>query len=100
MSIRLRLVPISEKSSKTGSANVPDRSGWIDARDPNTKIRRLDSKSDFVRIEIGEALARGIPVVPVILDWASKLCNVPRKSYSLGYEVGYKDFQRIQEILR
>jgi formylglycine-generating enzyme required for sulfatase activity len=42
--------------------------GWIDARDPKTKMRRLDSKSDFVRIEIGEALARGIPVVPVILD--------------------------------
>ena len=28
------------------------------------------------------------------------VCNVPRKSYSLGYEVGYKDFQRTQEILR
>jgi formylglycine-generating enzyme required for sulfatase activity len=44
--------------------------GWIDARDPKTEMRRLDSKSDFVRIEIGEALARGIPVVPVILDGA------------------------------
>jgi hypothetical protein len=33
----------------------------------------LDSKSDFVRIEIGEALARGIPVVPVILDDAPTL---------------------------
>jgi Hsp70 protein/TIR domain-containing protein len=42
--------------------------GWIDARDPKTKGRRLDSKNDFVRIEIGEALARGIPVVPVLLD--------------------------------
>jgi hypothetical protein len=39
---------------------------------------------------------------PVAWDmmWASKLCNIPRKSYSLGYEVGYKDFQRTQEILR
>jgi hypothetical protein len=42
--------------------------GWIDARDVKTKMRRLDNKSDFVRIEIGEALKRGIPVVPVILD--------------------------------
>jgi Hsp70 protein len=42
--------------------------GWLDARDPKTNRRRLDSKSDFVRIEIGEALARGIPVVPVLLD--------------------------------
>ena len=42
--------------------------GWMDARDPKTKRRRLDNKNDFVRIEIGEALARGIPVVPVLLD--------------------------------
>jgi formylglycine-generating enzyme required for sulfatase activity len=42
--------------------------GWIDARDPKTQQRRLDNESDFVRIEIGEALARGIPVVPVLLD--------------------------------
>src|SRR5262249_6761920 len=42
--------------------------GWIDARDPKTKRRRLDNNSDFVRIEIDEALARGIPVVPVLLD--------------------------------
>jgi formylglycine-generating enzyme required for sulfatase activity len=42
--------------------------GWIDATDPKTARRRLDNPSDFVRIEIGEALARGIPVVPVLLD--------------------------------
>src|SRR5262249_39613188 len=42
--------------------------GWIDASDPKTKGRRLDNPSDFVRIEIGEALARDIPVVPVLLD--------------------------------
>jgi hypothetical protein len=42
--------------------------GWIDASDPKTKERRLDSPSDFVRIEIGEALARDIPVVPVLID--------------------------------
>jgi len=42
--------------------------GWIDARDPKTGQRRLDNPSDFARIEIGEALARGIPVVPVLID--------------------------------
>jgi hypothetical protein len=42
--------------------------GWINATDPNTGLRRLDNPSDFVRIEIGEALARDIPVVPVLLD--------------------------------
>jgi hypothetical protein len=43
-------------------------SGWIDESDPNTGRRRLDDRGDFVRIEIGEALARGIPVVPVLID--------------------------------
>jgi formylglycine-generating enzyme required for sulfatase activity len=42
--------------------------GWIEATDPKTKSRRLDNPSDFVRIEIGEALARDIPVVPVLID--------------------------------
>ncbi|MBX3576617.1 MAG: TIR domain-containing protein [Rhizobiaceae bacterium] len=33
--------------------------------------RRLDSKTDYVRIEIAAGLARGIRVVPVLLDGAS-----------------------------
>jgi formylglycine-generating enzyme required for sulfatase activity len=41
---------------------------WLNATDPKTKGRRLDDPSDFVRIEIGEALVRGIPVVPVLID--------------------------------
>jgi TIR domain len=44
--------------------------GWIDSSDPKSKGLRLDNPSDFVRIEIGEALARDIPVVPVLLDGA------------------------------
>jgi hypothetical protein len=42
----------------------------MDATDPRTGRKRLDNPSDFVRIEIGEALARGIPVVPVLIDGA------------------------------
>jgi hypothetical protein len=42
--------------------------GWINAIDPKTSSRRLDNPNDFVRIEIGEALARDIPVVPVLID--------------------------------
>ncbi|HEX5998436.1 MAG TPA: toll/interleukin-1 receptor domain-containing protein [Hyphomicrobiaceae bacterium] len=42
--------------------------GWIDAIDQATGQRRLDSPSDFVRIEIAAALARSIPVVPILLD--------------------------------
>jgi formylglycine-generating enzyme required for sulfatase activity len=41
---------------------------WLNATDPKTKGRRLGNPSDLVRIEIGEALARGIPVVPVLID--------------------------------
>ena len=44
--------------------------GWMDATDPKTGQRRLDNPRDFVRIEIGEALAREIPVVPVLIDGA------------------------------
>ena len=43
---------------------------WIDARDLQTGQRRLENPSDFVRIEIGQALGRDIPVVPVLLDGA------------------------------
>jgi formylglycine-generating enzyme required for sulfatase activity len=42
--------------------------GWLNATDPKSKGRRLDNPSDLVRIEIGEALACGIPVVPVLID--------------------------------
>jgi formylglycine-generating enzyme required for sulfatase activity len=45
-------------------------SDWIDVRDPETGQPRLNSPSDFVRYEIGEALRRNISVVPVLLDGA------------------------------
>jgi hypothetical protein len=41
---------------------------WAKALDPKTGLRRLENPDDFVRIEIGTALNRGVPVVPVILD--------------------------------
>lgn len=40
---------------------------WLDAKEPNG-TRRLDNPNDFVRIEIAEALRRGIPVVPILLE--------------------------------
>ena len=45
-------------------------SGWASANDPKTGRRRLENPNDFVRIELREALARNIPVVPVLLDGA------------------------------
>ena len=44
--------------------------GWVSATDPRTGQPRLMNAGDFVRIEIAEALARDIPVVPVLLDGA------------------------------
>jgi formylglycine-generating enzyme required for sulfatase activity len=42
---------------------------WVDARDEQGQ-RRLDNPNDFVRIEIEAALARKIPVVPLLIDGA------------------------------
>jgi TIR domain len=41
--------------------------GWLDARDEKDQ-RRLEIPDDFVRIEIGTALKRGIRVIPVLLE--------------------------------
>jgi len=40
---------------------------WLDAKDEAGR-RRLDNPDDFVVIEIAAALARNIPVIPVLLD--------------------------------
>ena len=42
---------------------------WLTVKD-ETGQRRLDNPNDFVVIEIGAALARNIPVVPVLVDEA------------------------------
>ena len=41
--------------------------GWLDAHDENGN-RRLENANDFVRIEVGAALKRGIPVIPILLE--------------------------------
>jgi hypothetical protein len=45
--------------------------GWATAADPKSGTLRLHNPQDFVRIEIRKALARNIPVVPIILDGAA-----------------------------
>jgi hypothetical protein len=40
---------------------------WLDISDENGS-RRLDNPNDFVRVEIGTALKRDIPVVPILLN--------------------------------
>lgn len=43
--------------------------GWLDVTDAQGQ-RRLDDPGDFVRLEIEEALARNIPVIPLRVDGA------------------------------
>jgi formylglycine-generating enzyme required for sulfatase activity len=83
---------------------------WLDVRDPQTGHRRLDNPSDFVRIEIGEALARDIPVVPVLLDGAAlpqvhqlpdalkELCD--RQAEFVEYRTFDADVERLIKKLR
>ena len=49
---------------------------WIDTRDGKTGSRRIDNPEDWVRIEIERALARNIPVIPVLVGKAT----LPSKS--------------------
>jgi formylglycine-generating enzyme required for sulfatase activity len=44
---------------------------WAEGVDPKTGRRRLENPDDFVRIEVRKGLARGIPVVPILLDGAT-----------------------------
>jgi TIR domain len=43
---------------------------WLTSKDQNGN-RRLDNPEDFVRLEVGGALKRGIRVIPVLVDGAS-----------------------------
>ena len=58
---------ISEEVAKCDVLLAVIGQGWLGARDENGE-RRLDNGDDFVRIEIGTALKRGIPVIPILLD--------------------------------
>ncbi len=48
---------------------------WLEAMDEHGE-RRLDNPNDFVRVEIAAALARDIPVIPILLDGA----RIPKPS--------------------
>jgi hypothetical protein len=41
--------------------------GWLGTR-VGESTRRIDDATDFVRLEIGGALRRGIPVIPILVD--------------------------------
>ena len=57
---------LSEAVGSAGVVLVILGEHWLDARDESGR-RRLDSANDLVRIEIEAALARGIPVIPILV---------------------------------
>jgi hypothetical protein len=62
---------------------------WLNARDEDGS-RRLDNPHDFVRIEIGAALQRNIPVIPILLDGAKvpKASQLPKELEELSLRNG------------
>jgi hypothetical protein len=62
---------------------------WLDAKD-NEGGRRLDSPTDFVRLETAAALRRDIPVVPILLRGAQmpKPEQLPEDLKDLAYRNG------------
>jgi hypothetical protein len=62
---------------------------WLDARDEHGN-RRLENPNDFVRVEIGAALQRNIPVVPILLDGARipDVRQLPKELEELSFRNG------------
>src|SRR5262249_35394081 len=62
---------------------------WLNARDEDNN-RRLDNPHDFVRIEIGAALQRNIPVIPILLDGTKvpKANQLPKELEELSLRNG------------
>ena len=62
---------------------------WLNARDDDGS-RRLDNPHDFVRVEIGAALQRSIPVIPILLDGAKvpKADELPKELEELSLRNG------------
>jgi TIR domain len=62
---------------------------WLDARDEDGN-RRLENPNDFVRVEIGAALQRNIPVVPILLDGARipDVRQLPKELGELSFRNG------------
>ncbi len=61
---------------------------WLEARDDDGS-RRLDNPNDFVRVEIAAALARDIPVIPILLEGTKmpKAAALPADLHELAQEL-------------
>lgn len=63
---------------------------WVEAKDRSGR-RRLEDPGDFVRLEIGAALKRNIPVTPVLLQGAQMPSpeQLPEDLRDLSYRNGF-----------
>jgi TIR domain-containing protein len=75
---------------------------WLTSKD-ELGGRRLDNPEDFVRMEIGIALRRGIPVIPVLVDGAAmpKSTDLPRDLQAIvrRQAVEHNHFTRDAELI-
>ena len=63
---------------------------WLDIRNAQTGLRRLDNENDIVRMEIAIGLERDIPMIPVLLRGASmpKAFDLPEPLQALSVKSG------------
>jgi hypothetical protein len=80
--------------------------GWVDAKDRSGR-RRLDDPGDFVRVEIGAALKRNIPLTPVLLQGAHMPASeqLPEDlkglSFRNGFELSHNRWESdVQEMVK
>jgi TIR domain len=60
---------VADAIAQSDATLVVIGSDWLDMRGPDG-VRRLDEPDDYVRREVGAALAAGVRVVPVLVDRA------------------------------
>ena len=80
--------------------------GWVDAKDQSGR-RRLDDPGDFIRLEIGAALKRNIPVTPVLLQGAHMPApeqlpeDLKELSFRNGFELSHTRWESdVQEMIK
>lgn len=80
--------------------------GWVDAKDQSGR-RRLDDPGDFIRLEIGAALKRNIPVTPVLLQGAHMPASerlpedIKELSFRNGFELSHNRWESdVQEMIK
>lgn len=84
-------------------------SKWLSAK-TDEGHRRLDDPADFVRLEIAKALARDIPVIPILVDGARmpKAADLPddlkplakRQASTVGHETFPRDLDSLERDIK